>query len=148
MQASHCKTRKQLFALNVEPKKLESLLQVQSCEVDGVAHGTFRVRDVDVAQALHLLPNRWAYVERVLLKGPTLSARDRKKIVLREALPRVACRSVLLSQVGLTLQQRAAFLNVPAGNSRLFNRWNLRQLYKEAGIKLKSTRLRLSLIHI
>ena len=60
------------------------------------------------------------------------------KVALRDStIDVVTDRTLLLEQVGLSLRQRAAFLNIKWLPERLYSYSTLRQLYKKCGIRFK-----------
>ena len=100
------------------------------------------MRDCDWARTLGLTQLKWAQWKRRLLKPPGKSKRQIRKEKVMSTQKFVTDRGRLFEQVGLSLRQRAAFLNIKHLPTKLYNNWNLGRLYQKAGVKFKNVRLR------
>ena len=71
---------------------------------------------------MHVTYSRWQYLKHVLLSPQLLSDRELKQELIHSTVNHVTDRAVLLDQVGLSLAQRAAFLNIPFLPQKLYNK--------------------------
>ena len=89
-----------------------------------------------------LNPKRWHYLKTVLLREKVIGKREKRKQMLLSQAKEATHTRTLYEQVGLSLRQRAAFLNFGRNYGKLFTANNLRSLYIQEGIKFKTVRLR------
>jgi len=143
MKLSRCRTVKQVDALEIDIPALKKLLDGSQVKMHDGSTAIVRVRDCDWAKTLRLTQAKWARLKRRFIKPPPpKTKRQIKKEKLLSTQEAVTDRAVMLEQVGLSLRQRAAFLNIPHLPTKLYNRTNLRLLYKRGGVAYKNVRLR------
>ena len=101
-----------------------------------------RIRDKSLADLFGLNTRRWSYLKTVLLREKVQGKREQKRQLLLAEAKHVAHRRTLYDHVGLSLRQRAAFLNFGRVSGNLFTKNNLRLLYIREGVKFKNVRMR------
>jgi len=129
--------------LAIDIPALKKLLDGSQVQMHDGSTATVRVRDRDWAKTLRLTQAKWARLKKRFIKAPPpKTKRQIQKEKLLATKKAVTDRAVMLEQVGLSLRQRAAFLNIPHLPTKLYNATNLGLLYKGAGVKYKNVRLR------